>query len=81
MAKPNQHSGKYFKRQNGIEKCMARFHSEVKRGNVIGCKGWTAEGVLRTFGRSFYMIPCDAVAKNKDTFGRKIHDYSHPSAT
>ena len=27
------------------------------------------------------MIPCGAVAKNEDPFGRIIHDYSHPSAT
>ena len=81
MPKPNQHPGNYFKCQKGIENCRARFHSEVKRGRMIGGRGWTAEGVRRFLGRSFYMIPYGAVAKTEDPFGRIIHDYSHPSAT
>ena len=31
-------------------------------------------------GRSFYTVPCGAVPKKQDPFGRIIHDYSWPSA-
>ena len=29
------------------------------------------------FARDFYVIPCGAVPKNGDPYGRIIHDYSY----
>ena len=47
---------------------------------MIGGWGWSEEIIKQFLGRSFYTIPCGAVPKNQDPFGRIIHDYSSPSA-
>ena len=76
------HSQKnYFKSKKGVEKCRARFNSEIKRGRMLGGLGWTRSVVEKVLGRPFYTIPCGAVPKNHDPLGRIIHDYSFPSAT
>ena len=35
----------YFKNPEGVKKCRDRFHSEIKKGRMIGGKGWTEKTV------------------------------------
>ena len=81
MPSPNLSSTNYFKDKSGIEKCRARFNSEIKAGRMIGGWGWTQDMVRWFLGGNFYTIPCGAVPKNQEPLGRIIHDYSSPSAT
>ena len=80
MPPPNSHTKNYFKDQKGLEKCRARFNSEIRAGRMVGGWGQSQETVRQFLGRSFYTIPCGAVPKNQDPCGRIIHDYSSPSA-
>ena len=43
MPRPGKIPKNYFKNQKGIDKCRARFISEVKKGRMIGGVGWTRE--------------------------------------
>ena len=81
MPTPTVSASNYFKDQEGIAKCRARFHSEVGLGRMIGGRGWTRKVVREFLGRPFYIIPCGAVPKGGDPLGRIIHDYSYPSKT
>ena len=47
---------------------------------MLGGVGWSKNVVEKFLGRHVYVIPCGAVPKNDDPFGRIIHNYSHPSA-
>ena len=49
---------------------------QVLKEKMIGGAGWTAD-VVNRFGRgkAFYTIPCSAVEKGGDPFGRIVHDY------
>ena len=80
MPPTNFHVKNYLKGHEGLKKCRARFNSEIKAGRMIGGRGWSRETVKDFLGRTFYTIPCGAVPKNQDPFGRIIHDYSSPSA-
>ena len=43
---------------------------------MLGGPGWTTKVVRRFFhGKDFYGIPCGAVMKNGDRYGRIVHDY------
>ena len=44
---------------------------------MIGGPGWTATVVRDFLTSDFYIIPCGAVPKGDDPFGRIIHNYSH----
>ena len=35
----------YFKNPEGVKKCRDRFHSEIKKGRMIGGRGWTKKTV------------------------------------
>ena len=76
MPRPGMIPKNYFRNQIGIDKCRARFISEVKKGRMIGGVRWTSEIVEWFLGRSFYTIPGGAGPKNDDPLGRIIHDYS-----
>ena len=76
MPRPGKIPKNYFKSPKGINKCRARFISEVKKGRMLGGVGWTMEVVGWFLGRQFYTVPCGAVPKNSDPLGRIIHDYS-----
>ena len=43
MPTPGKTSKNYFKNQKGVEKCRARFISEIKLGRMIGGWGWIKE--------------------------------------
>ena len=45
MPETKTNSKNYFKNQEAVEKCRARFHNEVKLGRMIGGLGWTRETV------------------------------------
>ena len=64
----------------GIHRARERFSEEVKKGRMLGGFGWSKHVVEKFLGRPVYVIPCGAVPKNDDPFGRLIHNYSHPSA-
>ena len=50
---------------------------QVLKGKMIGGTGWTADVITEFIGgRGFYTIPCSAVEKGGDPFGRIVHDYS-----
>ena len=61
-----------------VRKAQARFKSEVKMGRMLGGIGWTREMVENFLKRKVYVVPCGAVPKNDDKFGRIIHNYSYP---
>ena len=63
MPAPNSSATKYFKDKRGVEKCWARFISEIKAGRMLDGWGWSEEIVSWFLGRSFYKIPCGAVPK------------------
>ena len=44
---------------------------------MIGGPGWSAKVVQMFLSSAFYTIPCGAVPKKDDPFGRIIHNYSH----
>ena len=44
---------------------------------MIGGPGWSRSDVHRFLKRNFYVIPCGAVPKGSDPYGRIIHDYSY----
>ena len=51
---------------------------QVLLGKMIGGQGWSSQDVKNFFGgRGFYGIPCSAVEKNGDPFGRIVHDYGY----
>ena len=58
------------------EKCRQRFKNEILKGRMIGGPGWSANVVTRFLGAPFYSIPCGAVPKRDDPYGRIIHNYS-----
>ena len=62
-----------------IKKCRTRFSSEVKLGRMLGGIGWAGLDVQKLLHGPFYTIPCGAVPKGDDPYGRIIHDYSFPS--
>lgn len=76
MPRPGKIPKNYFRNRKGIDKCRARFTSEIKKGRMIGGVGWTSEIVEWFLGTPFYTVPCGAVPKNDDPLGRIIHDYS-----
>ena len=80
MPPTKNNSKNYLKNQKAVDKCRSRFHNEVKLGRMIGGLGWTLGIVEQFLGKPCYTIPCGAVPKNDEPFGRIIHDYSHPSA-
>ena len=47
---------------------------------MLGGVGWSRKDVEKFLGQRVYVIPCGAVPKNDDPFGRIIHNYSYPSA-
>lgn len=61
-----------------IKKARDRFVGEVKKGRMLGGVGWSLGKVKKFLKRNVYVIPCGAVPKNDDPFGRIIHNYSHP---
>ena len=61
-----------------IEKARKRFKEEVKKGRMLGGRGWTRERVENFLGKKVYIIPCGAVPKDGDINGRIIHNYSYP---
>ena len=67
-----------MKGNRAVEKARARFVGEVKRGRMLGGVGWSRNKVEKFLGRKVHVIPCGAVPKNDDPFGRIIHDYSYP---
>ena len=78
MPAPEKKTKNYFKNPEGVKKCRDRFHSEIKKGRMIGGRGWTRKTVKWFLGREFYIIPCGAVPKNDDEYGRIIHNNSYP---
>ena len=46
-------------------------------GRMIGGPGWSAKVVTWFLASPFYTIPCGAVPKKGDPYGRIIHNYSH----
>ena len=68
----------FLKGSRAVEKARARFVGEVKRGRMLGGVGWSRDKVEKFLGRKVHVIPCGAVPKNDDPFGRIIHDYSYP---
>ena len=81
MPTPHKSPKNYFKNQEGVDKCRARFISECKLSRMLGGRGWTYDLVQQFLGKPFYITPCGAVPKNDDPLVRIIHDYSFPSAT
>ena len=76
MPLPWKHVNNYFP-PHVKSKCRQRFQDEIKKGRMLGGIGWTREEVTKFLGKSFYVIPCGAVPKNGDPFGRIIHDFSY----
>ena len=68
----------FLRGEVAVRKARARFTGEVKKGRMIGGVGWSLKKVEEFLGRKVYVIPCGAVPKNDDPFGRVIHDYSYP---
>ena len=64
----------------GVQKARIRFSKEVKKGRMLGGVGWSRKDVEKFLGQRVYVIPCGAVPKNDNPFGRIIHNYSYPSA-
>ena len=56
-----------------------RLISEVRKGRLLGGRGWTRKVVRDFLGQEFYVIPCGTVPKNDNPVGRIIHNYSYPS--
>ena len=67
----------FLKTPAAISKCRDRFKKEVSLGRMLGGPGWTRTVVTEFLSNSFYTIPCGAVPKGDDPYGRIIHDYSH----
>ena len=63
-----------------LQKARARFVGEVEKGRMLGGRGWSLEKVENFLGQKVHVIPCGAVPKNDDPFGRIIHDYSYPKS-
>ena len=53
---------------------------EVEKGRMLGGRGWSLDKVENFLGQKVHVIPCGAVPKNDDPFGRIIHDYSYPKS-
>ena len=70
----------FLKTPAALAACRKRLHSEVKKGRMLGGRGWTAAAVEKFLRKKFYVIPCGAVPKNNDPVGRIIHNYSFPDA-
>ena len=68
----------FLRGEVAVKKARARFTGEVKKGRMIGGVGWSLRKVEEFLGRKVYVIPCGAVPKNDDPYGRVIHDYSYP---
>ena len=43
---------------------------------MLGGAGWTREEVTKILGESFYVMPCGAVPKNGDPFGKVIPEFA-----
>ena len=69
----------FFSCSIAIKKCRARFLAEVKQKRMLGGLGFSLNDVKKLLGQRVYVIPCGAVPKNNDPFGRIIHNYSYPS--
>ena len=67
---------KNFIPKEALAKCRKRFESETKLGRMVGGLGWSKRQVRHFLGRDFYVIPCGAVPKGDDPYGRIIHDFS-----
>ena len=70
----------FLKTPAALAACRKRLDSEVKKGRILGGRGWTKAVVEEFLGRNFYVIPCGAVPKNGNPVGRIIHNYSFPDA-
>ena len=68
----------FLRDKKALMKARARFSQEVKKGRMLGGVGWTLDKVERFLKKKVYVIPCGAVPKNDDPYGRIIHDYSFP---
>ena len=68
----------FLKGEEAIKKARDRFVKEVQKGRMLGGVGWSLRKVKEFLKRDVYVIPCGAVPKNDDPFGRIIHNYSHP---
>ena len=69
----------FLRGAEAIKKARARFISEVKKGRMLGGLGWSRKKVEKFLKRKVHIIPCGAVPKNEDPWGRIIHNFSFPS--
>ena len=69
----------FLRGAGAIKKARARFISEVKKGRMLGGLGWSRKKVEKFLKRKVHIIPCGAVPKNEDPFGRIIHNFSFPN--
>ena len=61
----------------GKLKFSEEMRKQVIAGKMIGGPGWSAQDVRSFLGCDFYGIPCHAVEKNGDPYGRIVHDYGY----
>ena len=61
-----------------VSKARKRFLGEDQNGRMIAGVGWTRKMVKRFMKQKAYVMPCGAVPKNDDPWGRIIHNYSYP---
>ena len=66
----------FLRGAEAIKKARARFISEVKKGRMLGGLGWSRKKVEKFLKRKVHIIPCGAVPKNEDPWGRIIHNFS-----
>ena len=50
-----------------------------RREECWGGVGWSRKNVEKFLKRKIYVIPCGAVEKDGDPWGRIIHNFSHPT--
>ena len=75
MPPNNSFPTNFLKGEEAIQKARDRFVKEVQKGQMLGGVGWSLRKVKQFLKRNVYIIPCGAVAKNDDPFGRIIHNY------
>ena len=64
----------FLKTPAALAACRKRLRSEVKKGRMLGGRGWTAAAVEKFLQKKFYDTPCGAVPKNDVPVGRIIHN-------
>ena len=69
----------FLKGKIALRKARRRFEAEVKKGRMLGGRGWSQKKVEQFLKCKVHVIPCGAVPKNDDPYGRIIHNYSHPN--